>query len=122
VLSYDSSPAAEVFYADPPVDTAPTAAILGSGTCFRQIEFVGILKGTPNRALAERFVDFMLGVQFQQDIPVQMFMYPVNLEAQLPPVFVQWAQVADQPAALDPATISANRDRWIADWTETVLR
>jgi thiamine transport system substrate-binding protein len=122
VLSYDSSPAAEVFYADPPVDTAPTAAILGSGTCFRQIEFVGILKGTPNRALAEKFVDFMLSVPFQQDIPLQMFMYPVNLEAQLPPVFTQWAQVADRPATIDPATISANRDRWIADWTETVLR
>jgi thiamine transport system substrate-binding protein len=121
VLSYASSPAAEVFYADPPVDTSPTASILGPGTCFRQIEFVGILKGTPNRSLAEKFVDFMLGVQFQQDIPLQMFMYPVNLDAQLPPVFIQWAQVADQPATFDPATISANRDKWITDWTASVL-
>jgi thiamine transport system substrate-binding protein len=121
VLSYASSPAAEVFYADPPVGTSPTGSIIGPGTCFRQIEFVGILKGTPNRLLAEKFVDFMLGVQFQQDIPLQMFMYPVNLEAQLPPVFIQWAQVADQPATFDPATISANRDKWIADWTAAVL-
>jgi thiamine transport system substrate-binding protein len=121
VLSYASSPAAEVFYADPPVDISPTASILGPGTCFRQIEFIGILKGTPNRALAEKFVDFILGVQFQQDIPLQMFMYPVNPDAQLPLVFVQWAQVADQPAAFDPATISANRDKWIAGWTATVL-
>jgi len=121
VLSYASSPAAEVFYADPPVDTSPTASILGPGTCFRQIEFVGILKGTSNRSLAEKFVDYMLGVQFQQDIPLQMFMYPVNLDAQLPPVFVQWARVADQPATFDPATISANRDKWIADWTAAVL-
>ncbi|KAF0108968.1 MAG: thiamine transport system substrate-binding protein [Anaerolineaceae bacterium] len=122
VLSYASSPAAEVFYADPPVDAAPTAAVLGPGACFRQIEFVGILKGTPNRALAEKFVDFMLGVQFQQDIPLQMFMYPVNPDAQLPDVFVQWAPLADQPAALDSAIIAANRDRWIADWTDAVLR
>jgi thiamine transport system substrate-binding protein len=121
VPSYASSPAAEVFYADPPVDTSPTASILAPGTCFRQIEFVGILKGTLNRLLAEKFVDFMLSQQFQEDIPLQMLMYPVNPDAQLPPVFVQWAQVADQPAAFDPATISANRDKWIVDWTAAVL-
>jgi thiamine transport system substrate-binding protein len=122
VVSYASSPAAEVIFADPPVDEAPTASILAPGTCFRQIEFVGILAGTQNRALAEKFVDFMLDVQFQEDIPLQMFVYPVNQNATLPPEFVTWAQVADQPASLDPALIAANRDRWIAEWTETVIR
>jgi thiamine transport system substrate-binding protein len=121
VLSYDSSPAAEFFYADPPVDTSPTASMLAPGTCFRQIEFVGILKGTKHLALAQKFVDYMLGQQFQEDIPLQMIMYPVNPGAQLPAVFVQWAQVANQPAAFDPMTISANRDKWIADWTAAVL-
>jgi len=121
VVSYASSPAAEVIYADPPVDESPTASVLGPGTCFRQIEFVGILAGTQNRALAEKFVDFMLSQEFQEDIPLQMFMYPVNPAAQLPPEFVQWAQVADMPAALDPALIEVNRDAWIAAWTETVL-
>ncbi len=121
VVSYASSPAAEVIYADPPVDVSPTASVLTPGTCFRQIEFVGILNGTQNRALAEKFVDFMLSQQFQEDIPLQMFMYPVNPSAQLPAEFVQWAQVADQPAVLDPALIGANRDAWIAAWTETVL-
>lgn len=122
VVSYASSPAAEVIYADPPVDQAPTASILGPGTCFRQIEFVGILKGTPNRPLAEKFVDFVLGRQFQEDIPLQMFMYPVNPEAQLPSEFTRWAQAADRPAALDPVLIGAKRDAWIAAWTVTVLR
>ncbi|MBI4731745.1 MAG: thiamine ABC transporter substrate-binding protein [Chloroflexi bacterium] len=122
VVSYVSSPAAEVIYADPPVDEAPTASILGPETCYRQVEFVGILAGTKHRDLAQRFVDFMLDVQFQQDIPLQMFMYPVNPAAQLPPEFVQWAQVAEQPASLDPALIAANRDAWITAWTETVLR
>jgi thiamine transport system substrate-binding protein len=121
VVSYASSPAAEVIYADPPVTTAPTAAILAPGTCFRQIEFAGILTGTPNRGLAEKFIDFMLGTRFQEDMPLQMFVYPVNADAQLPPEFIQWAQVSDAPASLDPALIAANRDRWINDWTETVL-
>jgi thiamine transport system substrate-binding protein len=122
VVSYASSPAAEVIYADPPVDSAPTASILGPGTCFRQIEFVGILDGTQHRALAEKFVDFMLGVQFQQDTPLQMFVYPVNQDATLPPEFVRWAQVANRPAVLDPALVAAHRDEWIAAWTETVIR
>jgi thiamine transport system substrate-binding protein len=121
VISYASSPAAEVVFANPPVDTAPTASILGPGTCWRQIEFVGILKGTKHLALAQKFVDFMLSQQFQNDMPLQMFVYPVNRQATLPPEFVQWAQVATQPATLDPALIDANRDKWIAAWTDTVL-
>jgi thiamine transport system substrate-binding protein len=50
-----------------------------------------------------------------------MFMYPVNPSAQLPLEFTRWAQVADQPATLDPAAIGANREIWIAAWTETIL-
>lgn len=122
VVSYASSPAAEVIFADPPVGEAPTGSILGPGACFRQIEFVGILRGTRHRPLAEKFVDFMLDVQFQQDVPLQMFVYPVNPQAELPQEFIRWAQAAEQPAALDPALIAANRDKWIAAWTETVIR
>ncbi len=122
VVSYASSPAAEVIFADPPVDESPTASILGEGACFRQIEFAGILKGTQKRALAEKFIEFMLSLKFQEGIPLQMFMYPVVPGANLPPEFVQWAQVAEQPASLDPALIDANREAWIAAWTETVIR
>ncbi len=122
VVSYASSPAAEVIYADPPVSEAPTASILAPGTCFRQIEFVGILKGTRQRTLARKFVDFMLSVEFQEDVPLQMFVYPVNRNVALPAEFVRWAEVAQQPAALDPAVIAANRERWIAEWSEAVLR
>ncbi|MEW6287263.1 MAG: thiamine ABC transporter substrate-binding protein [Chloroflexota bacterium] len=122
VVSYGTSPAAEVIYADPPVDDAPTASILGPDTCFRQIEFVGILKGTQNRALAEKFVDFMLGKQFQEDVPLQMFVYPVNPNAVLPDAFVKYAQAPSQTAALSPEDIAAHRDRWIQEWTDAVMK
>jgi len=122
IVSYASSPAAEVVYAETPLTDSPTASILAADTCFRQIEFVGILKGTQHRALAEKFVDFMLGVQFQEDMPLQMFVYPVNRDAQLPEAFVRYAQIPEQPAYLNPAEIAANRDQWIANWTEAVLR
>jgi thiamine transport system substrate-binding protein len=121
VVTYGSSPAVEVVYASSPQTDAPTASIFGPDTCFRQIEFVGILKGTSHLDLAQKFVDFMLSRQFQEDIPLQMFMYPVNTDASLPQVFTQYAQIAPQPAILDPAVIAANRDQWIADWTAAVL-
>ena len=65
VVSYASSPPVEVYFADPPVTEAPTAAVIGDGACFRQIEFVGILAGTQKRAMAEKLIDFLLSQQFQ---------------------------------------------------------
>jgi len=118
VVSYASSPSAEVS----PSGESLTASILGPDTCFRQIEFVGILKGTQHRALAEKFIDFMLGKQFQEDMPLQMFVYPVNPSAALPDAFTHYAQTPSQPANLSPDEIAANRDEWIRAWTEVVLK
>ncbi len=122
VVSYGSSPAAEVIFAESPVDDAPTASILGPEACFRQIEFVGILNGSKNRALAEAFVDFMLSAEFQEDLPLQMFVYPVLPDAALPAEFVQYADKPENPAYLAPALIAEKREQWIQDWTETVLK
>lgn len=121
VVSYGSSPAAEVIFAETELEEAPTASIIGPNTCYRQIEFVGILKGTPNRELAEAFVDFMLDVPFQEDIPMQMFVFPVNQEAALPQAFIDNTQVPDQPATLLPDLIEQHREQWIQDWIATVL-
>jgi thiamine transport system substrate-binding protein len=120
VVSYASSPAAEVFFASPAPTESPTASIVASDMCFRQIEFVGILKNTPNKILAQKFVDFMLSQQFQEDMPLNMFVYPVNKNAQLPEVFVNFAQVAESPATLSYSEIAANRDAWIEAWTQAM--
>ena len=122
VVSYASSPAAEVIFADPPITEAPTASIVSPGTCYRQIEFAGILAGTPRRLLAEKFIDYMLSVPFQEDIPMQMFMFPVNQSAQWPDEFSQWTQVVEFPAILDPSLVALHREEWVNAWTEIVLR
>jgi thiamine transport system substrate-binding protein len=121
VLSYASSPAAEVVGTNPPLTESPIGSVLAPGTCFRQIEFVGILAGTKQLALAQKFVDFMLSVPFQEDMPLQMYVYPVNSQAKLPDVFTKFNQVAQQPAQVSPADIAKNRDAWIKAWTDTVL-
>ncbi|MEP6893990.1 MAG: thiamine ABC transporter substrate-binding protein [Chloroflexota bacterium] len=122
VVSYGSSPAAEVVFAEKPLTDSPTASILGPDTCFRQIEFVGILKGTKNQVLAQKFVDFMLSKQFQEDMPLQMFVYPVVSNAALPNSFIKYAQVPAQSATLAPDVIAAKRDAWIQAWSDVVLK
>ena len=122
VVSYASSPPAEVYFAEEPLEEAPTGVVTGDGACFRQIEFVGILKGTQKRALAEKLVDFMLSETFQEDIPLKMFVFPVNPDADLPEVFVKYAVIPERPAEVSPEAIAQNRERWIQEWTETVLR
>ena len=122
VLSYATSPPAEVIFAEQPMDEPPTGVITADGSCFRQVEFVGILEGTQNRDLAERWVDFMLSPTFQEDIPLQMFVIPVNENAELSGVFAEFLITAENPAEVSPEEISANREAWIQAWTDTVLR
>jgi thiamine transport system substrate-binding protein len=120
VVSYNTSPAAEVVFANPPITESPTASITSPGTCFRQIEFVGILKGAKNRALAEKFVDFMLSKPFQEDMPLQMFVYPVLNGAGLPDVFTNTISVPDQPVRMSPQDIADHRDAWIKGWNSVM--
>jgi thiamine transport system substrate-binding protein len=122
VVSYASSPPAEVHYAETPLTEAPTAAVVAPGSAFRQVEFVGILKGTKHRELAEQWIDAMLDRPFQEEIPLTMFVFPANTTAQLPEVFVKYAKVAEKPVTLSPETIAKGREAWIEAWTATVLR
>jgi thiamine transport system substrate-binding protein len=122
VVSYGSSPPFEVIFAEEPMDEPPTAVIASDETCFRQIEFVGILKGTPNRELAEKFVDFMLSPTFQEDIPLQMYVFPVNANAKLDETFSKYLAVPEVPAFVSPEDIATKREEWIKAWTEFVLR
>jgi len=121
VVSYNTSPVAEVVFAASKLDEAPTASLVGDGMCYRHIEFVGILKGTKNPALARKFVDFMLGKSFQEDIPLKMFMYPVNRTANLPEEFIKFAQIPKKPSLLTSDLIASNLDKWLAQWREAVL-
>lgn len=122
VVSYASSPPAGVYYSEKALEEAPTAAVVSGNNCFRQIEFVGILKGTKAPELARKLVDYMLSTEFQEDIPLQMFVFPANTKARLPELFVKHAVIADKTVGVSPEQIEANRDKWIEAWTDAVLR
>lgn len=122
VVSYGSSPPFEVLFAEEPLEDAPTAAVTSPGTCFRQIEFVGILEGAPNRELAEKWIDFMLSPDFQEDIPLNMYVFPVNKNAILDETFQMYLDVPEITADVTPQMIAENRELWIQEWTEAILR
>jgi len=119
VVSYASSPPAEVIFSETPLDEAPTGVI--EAGCFRQIEFAGVLAGSDAPGLAGAFIDFMLSIEFQEDIPLNMFVFPANESARLPDAFVEHTIIPDTVATLDPALIDANRQRWIEEWDTVML-
>ena len=122
VVSYGTSPAAEWMFSEEELIESPTGSLIGEDLCFRQIEYAGILKGTNNKDLATLFIDFMLMDEFQTDLMSQMFVFPVSKNVDYLPEFRAVSIDLEEPVWMNPAIISQNRDRWIQEWDETVLR
>ncbi|MET9427721.1 thiamine ABC transporter substrate-binding protein [Streptomyces sp. NPDC003036] len=120
VVSYASSPPVEVLYADPQPAEAPTG--VSTGTCFRQIEFAGLLTGAKNPEGGKALIDFMIGKKFQDDMPLQMFVNPVAKDAALPELFSQHGVTVDKPHTVAPEKIAEKRDGWIRSWSSLVLK
>jgi thiamine transport system substrate-binding protein len=120
VVSYATSPAAEVIFSTKPLSEAPTAVV--EDGCFRQIEYAGILKGAANEEGARELVDFLLSRQFQTDVPGTMFVYPVRRDVPLPAEFKRFGVVPRRPLVLTPEQITAGREKWIGEWTRLVLQ
>jgi thiamine transport system substrate-binding protein len=113
VVSYASSPSAEVFFGD--LTEAPTG-VMTTG-CFKQIEYAGILQGSQRESNAQQLIDYLLSVTVQEDIPLNMFVYHANTTATLPQVFADHTTFPDA-VVMEPGTIEANRERWIEEWTK----
>ena len=120
VTSYASSPAAEVVFSEGKLTAPPTGVV--NETCFRQIEFAGVLRGTQHPAAAAALVDFLLSDTVQSDIPLNMFVFPASKSATVPVEFSAHAKLVDKPLTLDPATIEANRIDWTERWAKAALR
>lgn len=120
VTSYASSPVAEVVFSDPKVDTPPTGVVLDS--CFRQIEFAGVLAGTEHPEAAAKLIDFLLSETFQADIPLNMFVSPVNDKVEVPAEYTEFTAKPTRTLTLKPAEIEAKRADWTERWSQIVTR
>lgn len=115
-LSYATSPA---FTVSDDGKTSTTSAMLD--TCFRQVEYAGVLAGAENPEGARKLVDFLTSAEFQADVPGQMYMYPADPDVELPADWQQFAPLADEPFEVAPADVAAHRDEWIEQWSATVV-
>lgn len=115
VLSYASSPPYEV---PEGATEPPTGALLD--TCFRQVEYAGVLAGAANPEGARAVIDWLLSPEVQASIPENMYMYPVT-DVDLPESWTQFAPLAPEPFHVEPDVISENRDAWLEQWTDTVV-
>lgn len=120
VTSYASSPVAEVVFSDPKVDTPPTGVVLDS--CFRQIEFAGVLAGTEHPEAAAKLIDFLLSSTFQADIPLNMFVSPVNDKVEVPAEYTEFTAKPTRTLTLKPEEIEAKRADWTERWSQIVTR
>lgn len=120
VVSYASSPPAEVLFADPPRSDAPTAVV--AETCFRQVEFAGVLRGGDHPDEARKLVDFLVSNAFQTEVPLNLFVWPARRDVVLPQVFIDHSEVVADPLTIAPGAIAADRETWVDEWTAVVIR
>lgn len=119
VVSYASSPPAEVHYGESDEAQAPEEGPTGvaTGTCFRQIEFAGLLEGASNPEGGKALIDFLLSREFQEDLPLNMFVKPVREDAELPELFTRYGEEIEEPHTVNPEDISENREQWVRQWS-----
>jgi thiamine transport system substrate-binding protein len=118
VVSYATSPAAEVIFSGADNGRAPTGVMLDS--CYRQVEYAGVLANADNPAGARALVDFMIGRTYQEDLPLKNFVHPVLPGATVPPEFTDHAPAPQSPLSLAPGDVDAGRDAWVQQWTDVV--
>ncbi|HLS03758.1 MAG TPA: thiamine ABC transporter substrate-binding protein [Actinomycetales bacterium] len=116
VVSYASSPPYEV---PEGAEEAPTGTLLE--TCFRQVEYAGILTGTDHAEEAKAVIEFFLSAEFQAAIPGEMYVYPVRSDVDLPSEWEKFAAVATDPVQVSEESIEQNREDWIKTWSEVVI-
>jgi thiamine transport system substrate-binding protein len=117
VLSYNSSPPFTI----PEGEKQPTTRAL-LDTCFRQVEYAGVLAGSDNPEGAAELVRFMTSTPFQEALPDNMYVFPVDDEAELPPLWERWATPAPAPIDVPASEIADNRDEWLREWSDVTAR
>jgi thiamine transport system substrate-binding protein len=117
VLSYDSSPA---FTVPEGGGASTTRALLD--TCFRQVEYAGVLAGADNPEGAEAVLEFLLSAEVQAALPESMYVFPVRDDVALPEAWATYAEQPDAPYTLAPEEIAAHREAWLEEWRDVTTR
>ena len=121
VVSYATSPPAEIVYAEGEPPQAPSTSVMTDG-CYRQIEYAGILAGTDEPEAAQQVIDWLLSPEVQADIPLNMFVFPARDGIALPEVFEEFAPQVDNAEQLPSDFIAQNVNDLLAEWGSVMGR
>lgn len=116
MISYSTDTAYGVMYGG----SDRSQVLTPQGQAYRQIEAMGIVRGTDVPELAHKFLDYMLSVEVQQLIPTSNWMFPVNADTPLPEEWVEHAVVPENPVRLDHELIEQNDARWLREWARII--
>lgn len=119
VVSYSTDPAADIIGAASPKPAKPNVSVMND-SCFRQVEYAGVLAGSRHVAAAQEVVDWLASPAVQRDVTPSMYVLPARAGVPIPPVFQKWTAVPPSPLSLPAADITANRSKWIEAWTEAL--
>ena len=118
VFSYTTSPA----YHMVAENTERYQAMDFSEGHYLQVEVAGLIANSPEKALAERFLAFMVSPGFQDAIPTNNWMFPVgDTSTPLPDAFGKLVKPA-KTFLYSPEEVAANRRAWIDEWLNAVSR
>jgi thiamine transport system substrate-binding protein len=121
VVSYASSPAAEVFFAQDKTAPPPTANLNLAGGVFHQVEGAALLKGGKHPELGQAFMAFLRSPAVQADIQTTLWMRPIIANTPIHPVLKMHAQVPTG-GQLYTAAMGAKSKVWLAAWGDLFLR
>lgn len=118
VISYTTSPPAHVIYES----TDKYKALIFDDSAYIQVESCGIIKNAKNRVMAEKIIDYIVSKEFQDKIPENQFMFPINPDAKLPEEFIQYAPKPKKALILDTNLVKNNLKKWLSDWEKIILK
>ncbi|HPO26630.1 MAG TPA: thiamine ABC transporter substrate-binding protein [Petrotogaceae bacterium] len=95
-------------------------AFIPKDGAYVQIEGAGIVKGSKNKQLAQKFIDFLLSDEFQQEVALNQWMFPVT-DVKLPEAF-KYAVVPEKILSVDIKAISSQMDKYIKTWEEIMYK
>ena len=118
VLSYTTSPAYHVIAEN---SERYKAASFAEGH-YLQVEVGGVIENSPEKALAQKFLAFMMGPGFQDQIPTNNWMFPAGTtSAALPPAFDQLVK-PEKTLLFSPEEVEQNRRAWIDEWLNATAK
>ncbi|NLR73871.1 MULTISPECIES: thiamine ABC transporter substrate-binding protein [Leeia] len=119
VVSYQTSPAAELFYSEGKLKEPPTDNLYLPGSRFMQVEGVALVKGGKEAALGKAFIAFLQSEGVQQELPTSMWMFPVLQTVKLDDSY-RFAQAPQGSNKNEQPVVSQNAQQlqdWVARWT-----